>query len=316
MLPAHFQRIMLLDRTCPSNSKNGEVGNVVEGVLSGERPFQDCSGAESCLDGLRQELAASPRYTVTLAPIDSTLERTGTREIGKPLDWETVARLLNNDTAAALLVLEVFDSNTSMNTEETEIEERTPNGTVTRLPGFRITGRVNVYLVWRIYDLKNKTIVEEYKQESGKHFDSSGRTKQAAKAGLPSRDQMVMEAGASAGARYGRRIAPRWVLTSRLYYRNGCPELRNAARLVRYNSWKEAADIWHQQTFNVDPKIAGRACFNMALVAEKSGDIDLALQWLERAILLEDKIAPRYKALLLERKLEIQKANEQMKSKE
>ncbi len=315
MLPAHFQKFILVDRTRPPKTTQGQAINIIEGLLTGEGVFQDRWGAEDCLEGLRQELTRTPRYTVTIAPVDTSLKGTGTRQMAAPLDWKTVARMLNNDTATALVVLEAFDSNTNILNEVAQIPQRAADGTTTNVPGIRAIGRVNVYSVWRIYDLKHKTIVDQYPQESQQQFDNTGINAQIAESGLPTKRQMVSRAGVSAGIQYGHRIAPQWIWVAREYYRKGNPEMKSAARLVRFNGWQQATDTWNKQATNADRKIAGRASFNMALAAEQSGDIDLALQWIDRAIQFGDRRAPRYQQILQQRKFEIQKLEEQMKSK-
>ena len=54
----------------------------------------------------------------------------------------------------------------------------------------------------------------------------------------------------------------------------------------------------------------------MALAAEQTGDIDLAIQWAERAAQMGDKRAPRYVQILNMRKWQNDKLKEQMKGKQ
>jgi len=55
---------------------------------------------------------------------------------------------------------------------------------------------------------------------------------------------------------------------------------------------------------------------NMALAAEQTGDIDLALQWAERAVQMGARRAPRYVQILPPRKWQNDELKEQLKGKQ
>lgn len=315
MLPQHFQKFVLADRTRPPKGNGQQAINILEGILTGEGVFQDKWASEDCLEGLRQVLTLTPRYTVTIAAVDTTLKGTGRRQTMPPLDWATVAKLVGNDTTTALVVLEAFDSNTNLFNDVQMVTKTGPEGQQIQVPEHRAHGRINVYTVWRIYDIKTKTISDQFTQESFQQFDASGSTETEAVQRLPSRRDMTSRAGVHAGIQYGHRISPQWVWVNREYYRKGSPELKQAGRLVRFNNWKNAADIWNTQATSSDPKVARRASFNMALAAEQTGDLDLALQWADRAVKMGDRRAPRYVMILQQRKWEQEKLEEQMKGK-
>ena len=315
MLPQSFQKFVLADRTRPAKGNGQQALNVLEGILTGEGAFQDKWAAEDCIEGLRQKLLQTPRYSVTVASVDTALKGTGRRQTMPPLDWATVAKMVGNDTTTGLIVLEAFDSNTNLFNEVVQTTQRGANGENIQVPEYRAHGRIDVYCVWRIYDLKTKTIVDQFTQESQQQFDGSGPTQAAAEAKLPSRRDMVSRAGVAAGMQYGHRISPQWVLVSRDYYKKGSPTLKATAKLVRYNNWKQATDNWNKESTSSDPKVARRASYNMALAAEQNGQLDLALQWAERAQQMGEKKAARYIMILQQRQYEQQKLQEQMKGK-
>lgn len=316
MLPQHLQKFILADRTRPVKGNGQQALNVLEGILTGEGVFQDKWAAEDCIEGLRQKLLQTPRYTVTIAAIDTALKGTGRRQTMPPLDWGTVAKMVGNDTTTALIVLEAFDSNTNLFNEVVNVTQRGPDGNNIQVPEYRAHGRIDVYSVWRIYDLKTKTIVDQFTQESRQQFDGSGPTQAVAESHLPSRRDMVSRAGISAGMQYGHRISPQWISVARDYYKKGSPKLKSAAKLVRYQNWQTATDTWNSEATSSDPKVARRASYNMALASEKAGDLDLALQWAQRAQQLGEKRAARYIMILQQRQFEQKKLEEQMKGKQ
>ncbi len=315
-LPAHIQKFILADRTRPEKGNGQQALNILEGILTGEGIFQDKWSSEDCLEGLRQKLTMTPRFTVTVAALDTALKGTGRRQVKPPLAWDVVAKLLGNDTSAALIVLEAFDSNTNLFNEVVQTQQRGPDGANINVPEYRAHGNIKVYTVWRTYDLKTRTIADQFTQESQQQYDGAGKTLSEAEGRLPSRGDMVSRAGVHAGQEYGHRISPQFVSVAREYYRKGSPEMKQAARLVKFTNWKAAADIWNKQATSSDPKVARRSSMNMALAAEQTGDIDLALQWAERAVQMGDRRAPRYVQILQQRKWQNDKLKEQMKGKQ
>lgn len=315
-LPAHIQKFILADRTRPEKGNGQQAINILEGILTGEGIFQDKWASEDCIEGLRQKLTMTPRFTVTVAALDTALKGTGRRQTKPPLDWATVSKLLGGDTTAALVVLEAFDSNTSMFNDVTQVAQKQTDGTTVNVPQYNAHGKITVFTVWRTYDLKTKTIVDQFNTESVQQFDGSGKTLAEAESRLPSRSDMTSRAGVYAGQQYGHRISPQWVWVAREYYRKGNTQMKSAGQMARYNNWKQASEIWNKQSTSSDQKIARRASMNMALAAEQTGDIDLAIQWCERAVQMGDKRAMRYLQVLQMRKWQNDKLNEQMKGKQ
>ncbi|HEY8968948.1 MAG TPA: DUF6340 family protein, partial [Puia sp.] len=47
--------------------------------------------------------------------------------------------------------------------------------------------------------------------------------------------------------------------------------------------WDGAAKLWQQETTNTSRKVAGRACYNMAIISEINGDLPGAMSWAQKA---------------------------------
>jgi hypothetical protein len=41
--------------------------------------------------------------------------------------------------------------------------------------------------------------------------------------------------------------------------------------------------LWQAETSNPKRKIAGRACYNMAIISEINGDLDAAIDWAQKS---------------------------------
>ncbi len=315
-LPSHIQKFILADRTRPEKGNGQQAINILEGILTGEGLFQDKWASEDCIEGLRQKLTMTPRFSVTVAALDTALKGTGRRQTKPPLDWATVSKLLGGDSTAALVVLEAFDSNTNLFNDVTQVAQKQADGTSINVPQYNAHGKITVYTTWRTYDLKTRTIADQFSTESVQQYDASGKSLAEAESRLPQRNDMTSRAGVYAGQQYGHRISPQYVWVSREYYKKGNSQMKTAGKMARYNNWKMAAEVWNKEATSSDAKIARRASMNMALAAEQTGDIDLAIQWCERAVQMGDKKAMRYLQTLQWRKAQNDRLKEQMKGKQ
>jgi hypothetical protein len=130
---------------------------------------------------------------------------------------------------------------------------------------------------------------------------------------LPSKRNCINDAGRFAGEMFAVRISPNWVWVTRFYYTKENEEFKTAKQYVKLNDWKGAAKIWQKYTTSLDPKIAGRACHNMALAAEMEGELQVALEWANKAYKLNNKYSDySYINLLTTRIMQQDKLKEQM----
>jgi hypothetical protein len=52
--------------------------------------------------------------------------------------------------------------------------------------------------------------------------------------------------------------------------------------MAQTGNWNDAAALWQKETLNPNPKVAGRACYNMAIINEINGDLDAAIGWAQK----------------------------------
>jgi hypothetical protein len=93
----------------------------------------------------------------------------------------------------------------------------------------------------------------------------------------------VKEVGNTAGHAYAFRIIPLWTRVSRDYFVRGSNNFKIAKRKAQTGNWDEAAKLWKQETTNPKSKVAGRACYNMAIISEINGDLDMAIKWAQQS---------------------------------
>ena len=260
-LPGDIRTLAVVNRSLPS--KEAEVNNLVEGIITGEGLLADRFGSRACVAGFADALQSSQRFRVVVPDIE--LKGTGTDRMPPLLEWAVIDDICRQNGADALLSLETFDSNTG----------GVLFSILNRTPGENLT--IKVESGWRIYDPERKQLLDE-----NIYIDHFNWDAPASGAG-PSRQEVVERGGYYAGTQYAARISPSWVSASRIFFKKGNRDFREAKRLVCMGMFDEAARIWETYVDHPNRKIAGYACYNMALVCELNSDLEGALQWATRS---------------------------------
>ncbi len=278
-IPQDINSLGLLNHSLPS--KDDRWSNIVEGFLTGESIFADKDASYATLNGCTNKLNNSPRFK-SLVLSNENFRGTGTKQFPLPLDWSEVEMLCKKYNVDAIVALETFDSD-MMFRSGSEVKNQTKDGKTISVVEFWSDLKIRVNAGWRIYDYKNKKIIDQdvFTDEQGWH--ATGPSESAARGNLPSKRSCLDNAGRFAGEMFAVRISPNWIWVGRYYYVKGDPQFKEAKRYVKLNDWKGAAKIWSRYTNSIDPKIAGRACHNMALAAEMEGDLQSALEWATKA---------------------------------
>ncbi len=310
-VPQDIKRLAAVNRSLPAKGEG--FNNVLEGVVTGEGLFVDKDASRRTIDGIANGLASSPRFTIAIPNLE--LKGTGTAQWPLPLDWPQVEKICKDNQTDALLVLETFDSNNSHNTT-TVNKKRTENGKEIPYVEFVAHLGIAINAGWRIYDPKNKKIIDQNVYVDRMDWEKNGPTEKDAIKLLPSQRNATMDAGYFAGQQYARRISPTWVWTSRSYYVKGIDSFKTAKRKVQSQQWNEAAEIWQAALKDPKQKVAGRAAFNLALAAEVDGKLDVAVEWAKKAY--SDygcKAARSYTNVLYQRLNDQERLKQQMEGK-
>ncbi len=278
-VPKEIKKVALINRSLPSKESKAE--NVVEGIFSGEGLFVDRFASKQCIDGLAMSLVESPRYDV-IVPSIKGLEGTGTSRFPAPLDWNEARRICVEFEADAVIALETFDSDRRVKVDQRERERKDGERTV-KYVEYLATMEIGVTSGWRIYYPDQEAIIDENQYTDYKSWSSANISKVKAEKSLPPYGEAVEKTGYFAGQQYGIRISPTWIPVSRSFYKKANDDFKKAYRLVKNDNWEEASEIWNRYTGSPDPKIAGRATYNLALAAEMNGNLESALEWAKKA---------------------------------
>lgn len=314
-VPQHIKTITVADRVRPS--KSNKVWNILEGILTSEFPRDDRVGAIACLDGFRAQLSATERFTV-IQPGNLNLTGTGTGALPDPLAWPAVENICKNNNSDALLTIEAFDSDASkeFNKKSTTLKSKI-DGKDSIVTTYQTVLHMRVTTAWRLYDVKNKTIYDQYRTIKETDFVGEGRTQAEANSKLPFKRDPISHLGYISGEEFARRIAPYWVWVNRGYYKKGNDNFKKAKRFAKVKDWEGAGEIWKKEAQNSKAKLAGRACYNMALYSEIYGNLDIALEWANKSYKeFGNKKARHYVYTLQQRKAALSKLDQQLNTGE
>jgi len=274
-IPADVRTIGIIDRSAPANAGEGILGTI-EGVLTGEGILADREGAAESLTTLTYVLGESPRFEIVTPSLDGREAHTGIFD--DVLDHRTVAKICRQAGCDALLALESFDTDSALSIDGNPIDPRQIYTEVT------VARDTRVLTAWRLYDADEDRILDEVRGwERSQSWDQYGDTLDEALRQLPSPQDTAREVGGWLGDDYARRIAPTWVDVSRDYYGGGDPRLKEAKYYVQARDWDGATEIWEVVALDPDPKVAGKASFNLALASEIDGDLRQALEHAKKA---------------------------------
>ncbi|MBK7174881.1 MAG: hypothetical protein IPH84_17010 [Bacteroidales bacterium] len=279
-IPKDVQSIAILNHSLPA--KQEQFINILEGFITGESILADREGSFQCIRGVEARLNESPRVKAFALETDA-YRGTGTRQFPEFLDWETIDALCDQYKVDAILSLETFDSDFGIKKHTSEYKEKV-NGREVKKTEYHADLRIDVNSGWRFYDRKNRNMIDQVSFSDRKEWSGSGKTEQGALNDLPSKRRAINESGRFAGFQMANRISPNWRTETRTYFVKGNEDLKAAKVQVKFNNWDEAINIWKKLSENKDPKIAGRACYNLALASEMKGNMDIAIVWAEKAM--------------------------------
>ena len=304
-----IQNLVIINRSRPS--KENLAGNIVEGLISGEGIGADRKGAEYCIEGLSNMLVNSERFTLKNAG-GIELKGTGTSSFPIPLDWNEVISICGSYGGDAILSLETFDSDSRTIIGTPTTSTRKVKGVTVKEIRYPATLIMDIQSGWRIYDVKNKKIIDENVFTEVKEFRAYGSSPENARTNLPSKRNALKKSGLFAGEQYGFRISPIWIKVNRTYFTGKHDDLKLAKSYVKRGDWDAAIEIWKDLVNNTDEKVARRSAYNMAIALEIKGVLDAAIDWANKAKKLGEKKANNYINVLHIRKKNKEKLKQQL----
>ena len=242
--------------------------DAIHRTLALESRDLQAEGAGASLTGLTDALIRSNRFVSVKALTNLDLRSYGAAVFPVCMSWDTVEKICGENHADVLFSLELFDADSRVGINVAALGQ-----------GSNVNTQVKTG--WRIYDPATRSVLDQFVLSRDLSFQ--GGTLLGTGTALLGHKEEVIKAGHRAGEDYATRIIPYSLRVSRFYYVRGDGSFGVAKRMAQAGDWDDAAKIWGQATSNPSGKVAGRACYNMAIISEINGDLNGALQWAKKA---------------------------------
>jgi hypothetical protein len=313
--PVHIasdvQHIGIINRSLPAEGNSGI--DTIDKILSAEGKNLDKHGAEAAIASVKSELQRLQRFDNVAILEDIPEVRKGLGVLPAALSWDQVDKICEEYDVDVLFSLAFYDTDTKASVQATEMNLPNPVGVKVKVPAVGITLRTTIQNGWRIYDPATKIILDEYSFNNNLVSSGQGINPIKAVKTIMNRKEEVVETSGHIGDYYAKRITPRSKRVTRDYFVKGTDKFEVAMRRAQSGKWNSAAELWEQEVSNPDGKIAGRACYNMAIINEINGDLDKALEWAQTSYSEYDtKEALRYINILKYRKSQMRRLNSQL----
>jgi hypothetical protein len=295
-IPAYIKSIGVINRSIPTDET--KALDVLDKALSLEGVNLDKDGAMESIRGLSDELLNNTRFIDVKTLNDIDFRTSALTDFPTPLTWEIIERICKETKTDALFSLEKFDTDTHINYSNRKVDMKTPLGTIPAIE-HQANMETLVKTGWRIYDPSAKLILDEFIFNQSVVFSGRGINPLIAASALVGRKDAVNQVSNKAGHGYALRIIPYRLRVMRDYYVKGTNNFKIAKRKAQVGKWDEAGLLWEKETTNSSSKIAGRACYNMAIINEINGDLNSALKWAQKSYEeTNNKLALQYVRIL------------------
>lgn len=305
------KNVGIVSRTTPS--EENKILNTIHQNRSGETLQLIKDASSESTSGLFNALIENNRFDSITLMKDVELKTPVSGTFASPLTWAEVEKIGKPSNIDLLFVLEIMDSELKI----VPINTPTKIDNVTDVLNAAIQAQVNINTTvktgWRIYDLKNKIILDEYPLTDNLSITANASTIINTTEAMLGRKEAIKQSANRLGRAYASRVIPHGITVTRDYYVKGSQNLKIATRKARTGNWDGAGELWLKDTESTKRKVAGRACYNMAILGEINGDLDLAITWAQKAYEnYNNKLALQYVNVLRNRKRVIQKLDYQI----
>ena len=281
VLSPEIKRIGIINRSIPSEA-NQKVDQI-DRILSAEGMRLDEDGAQAALVALKNSLLDQgiADEVKILQPIEKT--NTGLAIFPASLNWDDVNELCEANEVDAIFSLSFYDTDTQIDYRATTMLLPNNLGIKVAVPAHELTLHTTIRNGWRIYDPYYKRVADEFSCQDQVISVGKGVNPVKAYEAIAGRKEAVLQYSNNLGIAYTRRLQPSYKRISRDYYVRGSHNFVVAKRRAQTGDWSGAADLWEKEIDNSNPKIAGRAHYNMAIINEINGDFDTAIDWASKA---------------------------------
>ena len=295
-VPKHIKRIGILNR---SESTSNKTLDKIDKIFSAEGKNLDKEGAQNVIQGIKDELEKNKSFDEVVLVESDKIENPGLGIFPNTLSWDTVNTICEENQVDALVVLSFYDTDAIVKYRVETVQKVNALGLKIPVIEHIASVNTNIQAGFRIYDNHNKELVDEIINNDLVTSVGRGINPVKAAEAITGRKDAVLQVSNNIGHGYALRTYPFRIRVVREYYIKGTNNFEIGKRRAQTGDWNGAAQLWEVETQNPKRKIAGRGCYNMAIINEINGDLNTAMDWASKAYIdYKDKNALRYLKIL------------------
>jgi hypothetical protein len=217
-------------------------------------------------------------YNLNIAPKGQTVKNDSIykmpvqeNEFLQPLSMKEVNRICEEMNADVIISLEAFHSFDSLYrylTDAYYVSER----------------KTSLLTAWRVYKYGHHRPVYQSYIEDSIYFNAYGYSRYSADKDLISYKNALYEISYSSGEKFFREISPHWKEIERIYFDYYSRDMAKGNEFADKKLWKKAAAVWRPVAEKQKGSKSAYAAYNMAIASEMTGNLELAMFWLNKAL--------------------------------
>ncbi|MFD0797589.1 DUF6340 family protein [Maribacter chungangensis] len=276
-LSNQIQKIGIINSSKALGEKT--YANGLEQLIVLEERWLAEKGTEAALTGLFDELAQDTRFE----DVKILSKRKGQiSSFGANPDkdtWDKIALICKENGVDALFSLASHEAETKFSLKKTKVDQLDLMRVRTEVSGQQISLETLIENGWRIYDPKQKILIDEF--TTNQHVKASGKgiNQVDALQAIDNRRESLLKQSKQSGSSYGHRMQPKRASVYREYFISGSKKLAKAHDKIQNGAYHEARLLWEQEITNSKTKVSGRASHNLAVLSEFNGDLNSAMKW-------------------------------------
>ena len=284
-LPKDVVNFGIINNLLNDDSTNlQQIGSVISGKpINGNEITQESSN-----NGLLQSLSNSSILSGEILRIDANLIRNNSGEIF----WSTLDSICDDRKLDG--VIDVIELN---------VNEPIGGTVLASAAGRRssyIDGQMvsNIYLAYSHLSFERLLINERHRINV-----ANGVSVISILNDMQRKRRIYTDLGFNLGFRTAQLIYPNWIWVNRKYFNKGSKSLKWAKPMIREGNWEIAQKQLINDVNHPKMKIRGRTLYNLAIINEGMGNIEIAINNAEAAALSGIKVANDYLRILKNRKI-------------
>lgn len=275
----NVNRVGILSRF---NTGSSSILNEIDKVFSAEGKNLDIDASNRLIEGLSEELKQINRFDVVKLD-DTTLVSDYTSNFPAVLTWDDVDNLCKANNVDVIYALSFFDTDSKINYSTKQVLKKNVLGLEIPVLEHHATANTLIKGGFKIYDPTNRLILDVFPFSKGVTVSGRGINPVKALEAIQMRKDLILEASRIIGENYAFSIVPQRVRVARDYFVRGSQQFEIGKRKAQTGDWDGAAQHWERELSNPKSKIAGRACYNMAIINEINGDLNAAMDWASKS---------------------------------